>query len=171
MSKESQKEYYTKQRRAAENAADEGDTRARATVSKINKKLGKSDRSYTDPEAVNNAALGMVGPAGVAKGAARVGLKAAGKAIGEDALNATTKRLESQLTKKSSLGVAKNKQTPSKVEQLVRTKQSGASPGASQHQNDLTRSGAAARSLDARNVGDKARASGKNILDSVFSNG
>jgi|HubBroStandDraft_2_1064218.scaffolds.fasta_scaffold14758_3 hypothetical protein len=171
MSKESQKEYYTKQRKQAEEAADEGDARARATVSKINKKLGKSERSYTDPDSVTNAGLGLVGPGGAVKGAARAGIKAAAKFFGEDALGAASKRVESQLAKKSFLGVARNKQTPSKVEQMTRTKQSGGSPGASQHQADLTRSGAAARSLDARAVGDRANTTSKNMLKTIFQDG
>ena len=171
MSKESQKAYYTKQRIAAENAADEGDVRARATVSKINKKLGKADRSYTDPEAVNKGALALVGPGfGVGKGLAKAGVRAAGKALGEDAASAVGKRAEAQLAKKSNV-FPKSGQTPSTVEQKTRIAQTGAKPGASQYRNELTKSGAAARSLDARAVGESSKYQSKDIMKKVFSNG
>ncbi len=56
-----QKKFYTKQRQDAEERADEGDSRARDTVSKIYSKLGKKPREYTDTEAVDKTALGAVG--------------------------------------------------------------------------------------------------------------
>lgn len=57
-----QKKFYTNQRVQAEEAADEGDVRARGTVDKINAKLGRGPREYTDADAVNKEALASVAP-------------------------------------------------------------------------------------------------------------
>jgi hypothetical protein len=57
-----QKKFYTNQRVQAEEAADEGDVRARGVVDKINSKLGKGPREYTDADAVNKEALASVAP-------------------------------------------------------------------------------------------------------------
>jgi hypothetical protein len=80
-----QKAYYTKQRLDAEERADEGDSRARDTVSKIYGKLGRKPRSYTDTDVVDKIGLANVaGPdALVADAGIGLGKFALGKIAGK----------------------------------------------------------------------------------------
>jgi hypothetical protein len=77
------KAFYTKQRVTAEEQADEGDTRAQATVAKINKKLGRPDREYTDTEAVNKEVLADVAPDAGELVGGKYAMKLGGKLLGK----------------------------------------------------------------------------------------